>query len=57
MTLNAKNLQDFTAILQRIYAEKLQTKTGWGKNELIVVFKDVCLESVLEYLSKGEARK
>ena len=57
MTLNAKNLQDFTAILQRIYSEKLQTKTGWGRNDLKVAFKDVCLESVSEYLAKGEARK
>lgn len=40
-------------LLQRIeelFAEKLQAKTGWGRNEVLAAYKDAVREALMEAL-------
>lgn len=40
-------------LLKRIgelYKEKLQAKTAWGRNEVLVAYKDAVNEAILEML-------
>ena len=40
-------------LLQRIeelFAEKLQAKTGWGRNEVLAAYKDAVREALMETL-------
>lgn len=34
--------------IQALFEEKLQSKTGWGRNEIINLLKDSINEAVLE---------
>lgn len=36
--------------IEEIFTKKLQTKTGWGKNEILVLYKEAVNEAVLETL-------
>lgn len=40
-------------LLQRIevlFTEKLQTKTGWGRNEILAAYKEAVSEALMETL-------
>ena len=36
--------------IEEIFIEKLQAKTGWGKNEIIIIYKESVNEAILETL-------
>ena len=36
--------------IEEIFTEKLQAKTGWGKNEILILYKEAVNEAVLETL-------
>ena len=36
--------------IEEIFTEKLQRKTGWGKNEVLVQLKDSINEATLEFI-------
>ena len=38
--------------IEQIFAQKLQAKTGWGRNEILSAFKDSVNEAVLEFIDK-----
>jgi len=41
------------ALLKRIeelFTEKLQAKTGWGRNEVLAAYKEAVNEAILEML-------
>ena len=41
------------ALLKRIeelFTEKLQAKTGWGRNEILTAYKEAVNEAILEML-------
>ena len=38
--------------IERIFTEKLQAKTGWGKNDVLMVYKDAVNEALLEMLEE-----
>jgi hypothetical protein len=40
--------------IQEIFEQKLQIKTGWGRNEVIAILKDSINEAVLEALDRGQ---
>lgn len=42
------NMRLVLEILQQKFEERLSTKTGWGRKELMVEFKLACLEALLE---------
>lgn len=40
-------------LLQRIevlFTEKLQAKTGWGRNEILAIYKEAVSEALMEML-------
>ena len=36
--------------IEEIFEEKLQAKTGWGKNEVMIVYKEAVSDALLETL-------
>jgi hypothetical protein len=38
--------------IEEIFVQKLQTKTGWGRNEVLAAYKDSVNEAVLELVDK-----
>jgi len=36
--------------IEEIFTEKLQVKTGWGKNDVLNVYKESVNEAILELL-------
>ena len=38
--------------IEEIFTEKLQVKTGWGKNVVLELYKESVNEAVLETLDK-----
>ena len=36
--------------IEKIFTEKLSRKTGWGKNEVLVAYKDSVKEALMEML-------
>lgn len=36
--------------IEEIFTEKLQVKTGWGKNEILAAYKDAVTEACLELI-------
>tara|TARA_R110000796_G_scaffold61674_6_gene142634 strand:+ start:2442 stop:2579 length:138 start_codon:yes stop_codon:yes gene_type:complete len=36
--------------IEEIFTEKLQTKTGWGRNDVLIVYKESVNEALLEML-------
>ena len=36
--------------IEKIFTEKLQTKTGWGRNDVLIVYKESVNEALLEML-------
>lgn len=36
--------------IEEIFREKLQAKTSWGRNDLLVVYKDAVNEALLELI-------
>lgn len=48
----------FTVIesIEQIFFEKLNAKTGWGKNEVMSLFQKSVSEAVLKYFDKTESK-
>lgn len=38
------------ARIEELFTQKLQAKTGWGRNEIIALYKEAVSEAVLEML-------
>ena len=38
------------ALILSKFEERLQSKTGWGRNEIISIYKECVSESILELL-------
>ena len=36
--------------IEEIFNQKLQSKTGWGRNEIILIYKESVTEAVLEFI-------
>ncbi|MES3018168.1 MAG: hypothetical protein V4721_10325 [Bacteroidota bacterium] len=36
--------------IQELFFAKLETKTGWGRNDIKAAYKDAVLEALKEYL-------
>ena len=36
--------------IEEIFAEKLQTKTGWGRNEIMQAYREAVNEALMELL-------
>lgn len=36
--------------IEEIFTAKLQSKTGWGKNEILVLYKESVTEACLELI-------
>jgi hypothetical protein len=36
--------------IEEIFTQKLQAKTGWGRNEVLAAYKDAVTEAVLEVI-------
>ena len=36
--------------IEKIFTEKLSHKTGWGKNEILVAYKDSVKEALMEMI-------
>lgn len=36
--------------IEELFTEKLQSKTGWGRNEIIQLYKDSVTEAIMEML-------
>lgn len=36
--------------IEELFTEKLQVKTGWGRNEILAVYKEAVSEAILEML-------
>lgn len=34
--------------IEEIYTQKLQAKTGWGRNEVLAAYKDSVHEAIME---------
>ena len=46
-------MQSNKQLLQRIevlFTEKLQAKTGWGRNEILAIYKEAVSEALMEML-------
>ena len=44
--MNKKLLQR----IEQLFTEKLQSKTGWGRNEIIALYRDAVSEALMEAL-------
>jgi hypothetical protein len=38
--------------IEEIFKEKLQVKTGFGRNEILILYKDSVNQAVLEFIDK-----
>lgn len=38
--------------IEEIFTQKLQAKTGWGRNEILAAYKDAVNEAVLELVDR-----
>lgn len=38
--------------IEEIFLEKLKEKTGWGRNQIIKIFKESIKEALLEFVDK-----
>lgn len=36
--------------IEELFEKKLQTKTGWGKNEVLAIYKEAVNEALLEII-------
>ncbi len=36
--------------IEQIFSQKLQQKTGWGRNEVLIAYKDSVREAILELI-------
>lgn len=46
--------KDLFQRIEEIFTEKLQRKTGWGRNEVLMIFKDAVIEATLELIDEKE---
>ena len=43
-------MKDIFHELERIFAEKISQKTGWGKNEIMIAYKEAVQEVLLKII-------
>lgn len=36
--------------IEEIFNQKLQLKTGWGRNEIILIYKESVAEAIIEFI-------
>ena len=48
--------KEFLKLLREKFVEGLQTKTGWGKNDVENLFDRCCAEAAIECLDKKEEK-
>lgn len=36
--------------IEQLFTEKLQSKTGWGRNEILAAYKESVSEAIMEML-------
>jgi len=46
--------KDLLIKIEAIFTEKLKTKTGWGRNEVIAAYKESVNEAVLDIIDTAE---
>lgn len=44
--------RDVLKSMSRIFEEKLQKKTGWGRNEVLSIFKESIIEALVDNLDE-----
>ncbi len=44
------NIKLILTQIQKTFEEKISVKTGWGKNEIMVVLKESITDAIIEYL-------
>ena len=44
--------QQLVKRITELFELKLQSKTGWGKNEVFDLYKDCVIQATLEFLDK-----
>jgi len=42
------------ALIQKHFEEKLAGKTGWGKNEVLIAYKEAVSEALLEIMDEAQ---
>jgi hypothetical protein len=42
--------KELLQLVEKIFTEKLSRKTGWGKNEILVAYKDSVKEALMEMI-------
>lgn len=40
--------KELLQLIEKIFTEKLSRKTGWGKNEILIAYKDSVKEALME---------
>ena len=48
------NQKELISQIEKRFFDRLQTKTGWGKNEIILIYKNVVNEILLEVLDEPD---
>ena len=49
--------RDVLKSMSRIFEEKLQKKTGWGRNEVLSIFKESIIEALVDNLDEVDPIK
>ena len=49
--MNSSSTKSLLIRIEQIFTEKLQAKTGWGRNEILQAYKDSVSEAVMETLA------
>lgn len=44
---------DLFTSLEKIFAEQLQQKTGWGRNEILAAFRSSMIQAALTHIDNG----
>lgn len=52
--IQEKNVKFFIKRYKEIFEEKLKAKTGWGKNEILVICNESIIDALSELLEKLE---
>ena len=43
------------ALIEKIFKEKLQSKTGWGRKEIMILHKEAVAEAALELMENDKS--
>lgn len=45
-------MKDLIKRIEELFEQKLQAKTGWGRNEIMAAYRDAQNQAYLEYLTE-----